>query len=301
LVVPSGVAPAGFEHCWDRFPVEFKVFVSKQEAFGKKFVAGRATMKELLESLLSTPPKLRAAFAQTPSGAIYLPENFAIVETFYAALYGPRNAANSQFAAQFKTVGKCLRIDLQQHFGKIVAGLFNIGKHYETGMPVREESKQTYDIHLRLLAAIGVLCSTIPPLFAARCHLAKVERDSQFTRSSNRAFNECPDSPPKDLLASLGVSQLRQVLLKWWCEIPGYDPRFGLADFTYKAAGQFCSLIFDPQGKRKGDPFDGDKVREVVRSLRLVKRDRAATDLAVEGGQVVLTLKSGQRVPFARR
>ena len=103
------------------------------------------------------------------------------------------------------------------------------------------------------------------------------------------------------MLAHLGVSQLRQALLRWWCEIPGYKPHFGLADFTYKAAGQFCSLVFDSQGTRKGDPFDAGKVRESVKSLRLMKRDWSVTGIASDKNQAVLTLKTGQCVPFERR
>jgi hypothetical protein len=300
---PAGVptAPAGFEHCWDKFSDGNRLFVTKALSVGKHIVAGTISTKEMLDFMLSVPAELRAELAPTPQGAIFQSSHFADIEWVHAAFYGPRTPTNSRSAALLKVVGKPLRIDIEALFAHVIAAMFNLGKHYETEMPVRPESKETYDTWLRLLAAIGELRSTVPPLFAERCHLAKVERDSQFTRRSNRAFAGCPDSSPVDLLAHLGVSQLRQALVQWWDVIHSYQPRFGLADFTYKAVGQFCGLVFDPQGKRKGDPFDGDKVREAVRSLRLVKRPWAITDLAVEGGQVILTFKTGQRVPFTRR
>ena len=83
---------------------------------------------------------------------------------------------------------------MENHFGQHIAGLFNLSKRYETGMPVRPESKRAYDTDLRLRSGIGELRGTIPPLFAERVHLAKVERDHQFTRRSNDAFNKCPDT-----------------------------------------------------------------------------------------------------------
>jgi hypothetical protein len=299
LAATQGV-PAGFEHCWDKMTAEFKVFVLDELAHGKKFVAGKATTKEQLESLLSTPPKLRAALMDTPGFAIYQPENFSWFEAIYAAFYGPRTPANSQLAAQFKVVGNRLEIDLEKHIGQMVAGLFNLKKHYETGMPVRPETKRDYDTDLGLRAGMGILRETIPPLFAERVHLAKVERDGQFTRRSNDAFNKCPETPPKDLLAHLGVSQLRQALLRWWCDIPGYEPHFGLADFTCKAVGQYCGVVFVSPGKRKDAPFDEDKVREAVRSLRLMRRDWIVTGISMTRSQAMLTLKGGQTVPFRR-
>lgn len=133
----TSAVPAGFEHCWDKMTDEFKVFIVKAEAHGKNFVVGKATTKEQLEFLISTPPKLRAALLDTPGGAIYQSENFAFSKLIYAALYGPRTPANSQLAAQFKVVGNRLEIDLEKHIGQMVAGSFNLTKHYETGMPVR--------------------------------------------------------------------------------------------------------------------------------------------------------------------
>lgn len=149
--------PAGFEHCWDKLPDEIKVFVQKAQAHGKKFVPGQATTKEVLEFLLSTPAKLRAAFAQTPGGAIFLPENFVSFESFHAALYGPRTPANSQFAATFRLIGYHLKLDLEKTLGQVVAAAFNLHQHCEKGMILREASEKALDDWLRVLGKTGLL------------------------------------------------------------------------------------------------------------------------------------------------
>lgn len=287
--------PVGFEHCWHKLTDEFKVFVLKAEAHRKEFAAGKATTKEQLEFLLSTPPKLRAALMDTPGGAIYLPENFAFFESFYTASYGPRTPASSQLAALFRVVGKALRLDLEKHFGQVVAGMFNLSKHDEKQMALRPESLRAYDDHLRLLAALGELLKAAPPLLGVRQHIASREGDGIFQRRLKRHYKQASDRSEMVLLDRLGIPQLKQALLAWWDSFLGHEPRYGLADFTNPAISQLLALRY---GEHKtADKFRPDAVREAVRYMGLLRRKPASVkSISLAGGRLLLTLKGGRQV-----
>lgn len=291
----TSVVPTGFEHCWDRLTDEFKVFVVKAEAHGKKFVTGKATTKELLEQILATPPKLRAALMNTPGGAIYQPENFAFTETIYAALYGPHTPASSQLAAMFKVVGKSLRLDLEKHFGQVVAGMFNLAKHDENQMALRSESLKAYDDHLRLLAGVGELLKAAAPLLGPRQHIASRAGDDLFQRRLKRLYKQASDFPEMGPLDRLSIPRLKQSLLAWWDSFLGYEPRYGLADFTNPAISELLALRYGAH--KTADEFRAEAVREAVRYMGLMRRKPASVkSIRLTGGRLLLTLKGGRQI-----
>lgn len=290
----TSAVPAGFEHCWDKFTDEFKVFVQKQAAYRKNFATGKWPTKELLELLLSTPPKLRAASLDNPGGAIYRPEKFALFERFYAGLYGPRTPASSQFAATFRLIGYHLKTDLENDFGQLIAGMFNLSKHCENGMALRQESLVALDKWLLVLGKIGELQKGVPDFLGERQHVASRTGDREFDKTRRRAYETKPDLRPEKGFLDMQLGSLRESLLRWWTEFPGFQPKVALCDFSYSAIGQFLALL---HYRAEIDAFTWQKVRDAVRRLKLVRSKPArltAVLFNAEKDEVWITLDSRQ-------
>lgn len=259
-----------------QFAETLEKFLQDCGTFGKKFAAGEATLKEGLEFLISTPPWLQAYLSQKPHGAIYLPENFATQEALYAGLYGPRTPLNSQFAAVVRVTGNSLKLDLGKHFGALVSAMFNIGKHTESGTPLRPESLKVYDNHLRLLARFGALRKPVPPMLGDRLHIAMLDRDKRFSRKLYAAYATNPDLRSEKLLVDLQLGPLKESLLRWWAEIPGWQPKVALCEFQFEAIGRFLELNFPNAGEKS---FEWEKVRDAIRRLGLVRAKPARVKL----------------------
>lgn len=260
--------PARFQHCWDKHTKEFKVFIVKAEAHGRKFVLGKETTKEQLELLLSTPQTLRDAMARTPSDAINQQKLFAMSERLYANLYGPQTPASSQFAATFRLVGNHLKRDLEKDLGLVAAGWFNLTKHCEKGMPLRQESLDAVDNWLRVLGRIGALQEGVPSFLGERQHVASRKGDRAFDKTRRRAYEAKPDLRLEKGLLDLQLGPLRESLLRWWTNFPGFQPKVALCDFSYSAIGQFLAILYYGA---EIDAFTWQKVRDAVRRLKLVR------------------------------
>lgn len=277
--------------------------------FRRKFINGEATLRDEIDHLKSFPPEQRSRLAIHSQCEIFKPgayeEYIALLEKVDCALRGPRTPANSQLAALFRLLRKEAKLDIPEMLVQGQAAMFNLTKHVEHGMPLRPESLGVCDRWIFAALRMHSTEKLLPPgllvLLAARAEIARVTGDKAFNKRLKQAHRKGQDIRPEKILQDIQLPMLKHCLLLCWSEIPGWELRVGLCDFTYTAIGNFCSMLLDPKGQREDVPFDKEKVRNAVRSLKL-QRNRApsVTNLRFKNGKLVIT-KAGKESVVLKR